>query len=60
MYYFRLEFWNFHRYSNSFKLKKIPDLETQKIMIWLYMQSEEIKELLEKYGLTWFELEELN
>jgi len=58
-YFFRLEFWNYHRYTESFKFKKLPDLENQKIMIEIFFKNKnniELLELRKKYWLTWFEL----
>lgn len=55
-YFFRLDFWIYSRYSESFQLETIPILETQKIMIQIYFDNPEIKELIQKYWLTWFEL----
>lgn len=36
LYFFRLDFGVISRYSKSFDLKKIPDLENQALMIQIY------------------------
>lgn len=55
-FFFRLDFWQYSRWSHSFILNKTPDIETQKIMIKIFFNDPEVKEFMEKYWLTWFEL----
>lgn len=55
-FFFRLDFWVYSRWSHSFTLKKIPDIENQKLMIQIFFNDPEVKELMDKYWLTGFEL----
>lgn len=57
LHFFRLDFGIYSRYTNSFDFKgNLPSKETQAIMIQLFFKNKEVAELLEKYGLTDFEL----
>lgn len=56
LYFFKLDFGVVSRYSKSFDLKKIPNLENQALMIQIYFWDPEVIELKEKYGFTGFEL----
>lgn len=60
--FIRFEFWNYHRYSQSFEVKFIPPIEQHKELCeWLlklqYLHDPEVKELYEKYWLTGAEIE---
>lgn len=55
-YFFRLDFGIYSRYTNAFELKKIPNIESQKVMIQLYFNAPEFMELKQKNWFTWFEL----
>lgn len=50
-YYFRLDYWNQSRYTNSFDFVKVPDLKSQKEMIKIFKKPDDVVN-----ELTWFEL----
>lgn len=61
--FIRFEFWNYHRYSESFEVKFIPPPEQHRELCeWLlkvqFLHDPEIKELYEKYWLTGAEIKQ--
>ena len=55
-YYFRLRFWIYDRYTNSFEFEEEPPLEEQEDMIKLFLACKGWKELQEKYWLKEFKM----
>jgi hypothetical protein len=61
-YYFKLDFWIYSRYTENFKLKSIPNIEEQNLMVQIYFHKNnlELLTLKEKFWLTSFELRKSN